>query len=535
MKGPKCLDNMNHDLHADHTMNAQQHPGDRDRAEAIRQWIGLLGSEHVACDLEACSQAQQATFATSQHIPAILRPGSREEVARCLEIANTFRFPLYPIACGKNWGYGSRVPPQDGCAILSLERLNRIIDVDEKLGCVTIEPGVTFAQLGRYLKSRQSRFIAGCPGSTPLASVVGNALERGVVQGPDADRWQQVAAIEAYLPNGKIIRTGTARFDTRRSGFSQVSVGPSLDGLFFQSNFGVVTEMTIWLPPKPVASSFFSFDVSDADRLPPLVDALQQARMDGLLSSCCTLLNCYRVLACLRQYPYAETGGVTPMSTEALRMLKAEYGLASWMGTGSLLAAGQAELAAKQESLAKRLTSVSSHFAYADPDQPNPYTDDLQETSLAVAYWRSRFGPPKNPDPDRDRCGILWCSQAIPFDGDTFVDCCDVIGRVMGDFGLEPSISLQCISPRAGHLMAAICFDRTTAGQDESAIDCHRQLTRTLAADGILPYRMPPCSYDALPPVGDDSLDVLADIKDVTDHHRILAPGRYEFRRRDQS
>ncbi|MBV8476021.1 MAG: FAD-dependent oxidoreductase, partial [Acidobacteria bacterium] len=120
-----------------------------------------------------------ATFATWQRVPAILRPANRNQVQECFRIANRFGTPLYPISSGKNWGYGSRVPPADGCSILDLSRLNRIIDFNEDLGSVTVEPGVTQRRLHQFLRERGSLLWMDATGSSPECSLIGNAMERG--------------------------------------------------------------------------------------------------------------------------------------------------------------------------------------------------------------------------------------------------------------------------------------------------------------------------------------------------------------------
>ena len=137
---------------------------------ALRDWEQLLGAEFVQVGSSALRAAETATFATSQRIPAILRPASREQVQECLRVANRFGTPLYPVSSGKNWGYGSRVPPIDGCAILDLSRLDRIVDFSEELGYVTVEPGVTQARLHQFLQERQSGLWMDATGSSPDCS-----------------------------------------------------------------------------------------------------------------------------------------------------------------------------------------------------------------------------------------------------------------------------------------------------------------------------------------------------------------------------
>src|SRR5918998_3373099 len=100
---------------------------------ALEAWREILGPEHVLTDAATLSLAETATFLTTQSVPAVIRPGSREEVQECVRVANEHKTPIYPVSTGKNWAYGSRVPPQDGCVLMELHRLDRILDYDEKL------------------------------------------------------------------------------------------------------------------------------------------------------------------------------------------------------------------------------------------------------------------------------------------------------------------------------------------------------------------------------------------------------------------
>src|SRR5688500_8486852 len=111
-------------------------------APALRAWRRALGASAVVTDSGQLERYQTATFATTQRIWAVLRPTRVEQVQRVLRIAARYRVALYPISQGKNWGYGSRVPVTDGCAVLELSRLNRITEFDEALGYVRVEPGV---------------------------------------------------------------------------------------------------------------------------------------------------------------------------------------------------------------------------------------------------------------------------------------------------------------------------------------------------------------------------------------------------------
>ena len=138
------------------------------------------GREFVIVSSEASRKRLPATFATTQHVPALLRPGSRAELQACLAVARRFSIAVYPISSGNNWGYGSRVPVADGSVVIDLEAApDRIVDFSEEMGWVTVEPGVTQQQLFDYLSSRKSRLWLDATGSTPESSIVGNTMERG--------------------------------------------------------------------------------------------------------------------------------------------------------------------------------------------------------------------------------------------------------------------------------------------------------------------------------------------------------------------
>jgi len=70
--------------------------------EALESWAAVVGADFVVCDPHSRKEAETATFATTQTVPAILRPANRDELEKCMRIANEFRIPVYPISSGKN-------------------------------------------------------------------------------------------------------------------------------------------------------------------------------------------------------------------------------------------------------------------------------------------------------------------------------------------------------------------------------------------------------------------------------------------------
>ena len=238
----------------------------------LLEWRSIVGQENVITDDAKLSEAAASTFRTSQQISAIVFPENRAQVQECLRAATRYGVPVYPVSSGRNWGYGSSVPTADGCALLNLGRMNRILDFSEELAFVTVEPGVTQGQLVEFLARNKSALWADVSGSSPDCSLIGNTMERGFGHTPYGEHASKVCAFEVVLPTGEVIDTGAARFERSSAGpIYRWGVGPSLDGLFLQSNLGVVTRMTFWLMPAPEYFQAFFFRCDRENGLPALI------------------------------------------------------------------------------------------------------------------------------------------------------------------------------------------------------------------------------------------------------------------------
>ena len=300
-------------------------------------WIAIVGQDHVADDVRSTGAAATATFATRARVPLIVRPETRAQVQECVRVANEHGVPLYPVSSGLNWGYGSRVPASDGNVILDLGRMCRILDFSEPLAYVTVEPGVTQQQLFDYLRERGSGLWMDATGASPAASLIGNTMERGFGHTPYGDHFAHVCALEVVLGDGTCIETGFARFgSTVTAPVYRWGIGPVLDGLFTQSNLGIVTRMTIWLMPAPEYFEAFFFRCDDEADLARVMDALRPLKLSGTLRSAIHVGNDYKVLNGLQQYPWQETQGRTPLSPADMAPFRSRLRIGRWNGSGGL-------------------------------------------------------------------------------------------------------------------------------------------------------------------------------------------------------
>jgi 4-cresol dehydrogenase (hydroxylating) len=494
--------------------------------EALAAWRDLLGDEHVKTEADLLAEGETATFLTAQRIPAIIHPGNREELQQCLRIANRFKTPVYPVSAGKNWGYGSRVPVSDAC-LLALGRLNRIVDYDEQLAYITVEAGVTFGQVNEFLREQHSDLMLNVPGSTADASIVGNVVERGIASGINGERVTQVCALEVVLPTGECIGTGLAGFpNAEATSVVAYGPGPGLDGLFMQSNLGVVTKLTHWLTPLPKFYQHFSVALKNPAQLGQLIDTLQVIKRENLVETNLGLHNNYKRLTYTRHFPLQRS----QKHKLDLRALSEEYlaplGGYTWFGQGAVTAPSHEIGKAKSSLLEQRLAGKVDDLKWKEAGLDNAIIGRSHITSLTSAYWRKQTMP-EEPNPDRDRCGLMWLSPLAPFRGDSITRCVSLMENVISDFQFEPIISIQFHSLRAAHVLASIVYNRDKPAQNEGAIKCHDVLLKKMIAEGFVPYRLTIRGMQTEIMPSNSYTNLLQNIKRLVDPANILAPGRY--------
>ena len=528
--------------------------------QALEHWSRILGAREVITEPGTLQAAGTATFATRPQVAAIIRPADRPEVQECLRVATQWEVPVYPVSKGKNWGLGSRVPTGDHCVLMELERLNRIVEFNEPLSYLTVEPGVSFRQASDFLRTRGTNLFLSVIGGHPEASLIGNALERGDGVGPYGERIAQACALEVVLPDGECLHTGFDRFkESKVAGISRWGVGPQLDGLFSQSNLGIVTRMTFWLMERPRVFLPFLMTIKDGRRLEAVLDRVQGLQAQGVIRNNSIIFwNSFKMIASEQQYPWALTGGRTPLALEELRQLPSPWKDCEWMGAGALYAPSSRHAGADQAVIKAALRRSTEKLIFFDKGRrqlirwfrrplhwitgmdlaevlKTIYDEPIflgfpTEKSTKSTYWRKSTPLPRDLNPDRDRCGVIWLCPVVPFEGRHLTRAIALVDQTARDFQFESQIAFITPSERAVYLFPSIVYDRLVSGEDERAMACHDRMFSALTAEGYHPYRLGVQSMKALPPTADGHDRVVERIKNLLDPARILAPGRYEFK-----
>ncbi len=530
-----------------------------DRLEhAIIQWREALGKDAVVGSGKTIELYRCCTTNIKRKIPAVLIPRSSEQVAGAVEIARRHKIPLYPISTGHNWGYGSANPVVDDCVIVDLSGMDRI-EIDAELGLATLEPGVTQQKLHDYLTRRNLPFMVPVTGAGPTCSLVGNALERGYGITPYTDHFAAVTALKAVLPDGSIYQTaltelGGALVDRAY----KWGLGPYLDGLFAQGNFGIVTEMTIALARRPACMEGFFFSVRHDEGLEDAVEALRDilGRTEGITGSI-NLMNTRRVLSMLAPYPDYDRSQNHTIPPHILARLAQQHQVMPWTGVGAiygekqLTKAAKAVIKARLRGRVQRLIFLRppairgvrrclDHSAYLRESRLAKMARRLEATlkimqgepseiALPLSYWKANVKQPAGAalDPARDGCGLLWYAPLVPMKREEVRLFVSMVEEICLSHGMEPLITLTSLSGRCFDSTVPLLFDKNNPDEAMRAEKCYAALWAAGRGNGFVPYRMGVHSMPLATERRTPYWDMVNTLKMALDPDHIISPGRY--------
>lgn len=209
---------------------------------ALRQ---ILGNNYVLVDEESLQHyAHDET--EDLHFPpdVVVKPRTVEEISAIMRLCNESRIPVTPRGAGTGLSGGAL--PQFGGVLLSTERLNQILHIDERNLQVTTEPGVITEVLMDAVKEK-GLFYPPDPSSRGSCFIGGNIAENS--GGPKAVKYgvvkDYVLNLEMVLPNGEVIWTG-ANVLKNATGYNLTQLVVGSEG-----TLGIVTKIVLKLIPLP--------------------------------------------------------------------------------------------------------------------------------------------------------------------------------------------------------------------------------------------------------------------------------------------
>lgn len=228
------------------------HTGPSHYAEVTRPIVDALETIVGASNLIAGDAGAMQDYAHDEvagerytHMPeVVLKPDTAEQVSQILKLANRERIPVTPRGAGSGLSCGA--VPVYGGLLLSLERMNRILEIDEENLVAVVQPGVVTNEINDAVEP-YGLFYAGYPMSLELCFIGGNVAEnagggRAIKYGVTG---RYVLGLEVVLPTGDIVRLGGKRVKDV-TGYDLIHLLVGSEG-----TLGVFTEIILRLVPRP--------------------------------------------------------------------------------------------------------------------------------------------------------------------------------------------------------------------------------------------------------------------------------------------
>jgi len=517
----------------------------------IKEFEQAIGKDWVftsAQDVDLYRDAYTPFWGEEEELipSAAVAPGSVEQVQAVIRTANRYKIPVYPISTGKNLGYGGSAPTLTGSVILDLKRMNRVLEVNEKNASILVEPGVSYFDAYNHLQSIGSKLWLDVP-DPGWGSLIGNAMDRGggYTAGMYRNHFDAHCGMEVVLANGEVMRTGMGALPGARSWQQyKTGFGPWIDGMFSQSNFGVVTKMGFWLMPQPESYLSGMVTVYRHDDLIALIDILNYLENSNIFTGM-PFLGSPLVNPTLapgeevRKSPpldvlelYAGSRDPTPADLEQLCQKK---GVGLW--ATKLQFYGPEEVIRAQWEYAKKKFSDIKGATFQDMDFYNlPLTAAQVENAHKVTFGipnleiffigaRSEYVPsPTN--------GHIWFSPIIPRDGREIFKAQRVFTKAARELNLPVPVLPMAATYWMRSFMFLFGFPITMDIEvNRSNRAAFKKLIRIAADNGWGEYRTAPVYQDAVMDVYSFNNHALLrfheTVKDAIDPNGILSPGHY--------
>ncbi|HWB24988.1 MAG TPA: FAD-linked oxidase C-terminal domain-containing protein [Chitinophagaceae bacterium] len=213
--------------------------------ELIDKFKAIAGDSHVLFDNESRQHYGHDETEHLLYLPeVVIKPCTAAEISAIMHICHQYCIPVTPRGAGTGLSGGAL--PQLGGVLLSMERLNSILFIDERNMQVTVEPGVITEVLQNAVQEK-GLFYPPDPSSRGSCFIGGNIAENS--GGPKAVKYgvvkDYVLNLEVVLPTGEIIWTG-ANVLKNSTGYNltQLMVGS-------EGTLGIVTKIVLKLIPLP--------------------------------------------------------------------------------------------------------------------------------------------------------------------------------------------------------------------------------------------------------------------------------------------
>jgi len=481
-----------------------------------------LGEEAIISDDEKMGEWRDPFAAPGdpEHEPSfVVQPSSTEEIQQVLQIAREVGVPVWTSSMGRNFGYGGSAPVERGTIIMNLRRMNRVLEINVKHGYALIEPGVSFLQLYEALKEAEAPLMMSVP-DLGWGSMIGNALQHGIGYNIMGDHASALCGLEVVLANGEIVRTGQGAiadgvmWNCHRRGY-----GPSIDDLFKQSNFGIVTKAGIWLTPQPDVINAATITCHSSEDIGQIVDLISTSLQEGSLQG----------LPMIVSNPPELSGGQAPFTYKNLGTVlrpgrwNVRLGL---YGNREMVAARRATLEKIVASIPDAKLEIREYAGGSTQSDVDPR--DYITAGIPNMVLQERLG-----NAFGDKMGHIDFSPVLPIDGDLILQVETMVRKTLAKHDLVAAFGLVMM-PRSIIAPCMTFFDATDPARVNAAKSAVREMHEQIAKMGFGLYRTHISLVDLVSQnygYGDGELGKLySKIKHALDPEGILSPCSHGIR-----
>jgi glycolate oxidase len=229
------------------------------RPALVTELQRALGGEHVITEPEQLRVYECDGLTGHRAVPElVVLPGSTEDVQTVLRACSRERVPF--VARGAGTGLSGGATPMAGGVVVSLARMNRILEIDLESLRVVVEPGVANLDVSAAVVDA-GLFYAPDPSSQQVCTIGGNVAENsgGAHCLKHGFTVHHVTGLTVVLANGEVVQLGGKALDPEGCDLLGVVVGS-------EGTLGVVTEIVLRVVRKPeaVRTLLAGFDTTDA-------------------------------------------------------------------------------------------------------------------------------------------------------------------------------------------------------------------------------------------------------------------------------
>ncbi|CAB4934004.1 unannotated protein [freshwater metagenome] len=500
---------------------------------AYDEFVALLGQERVLLhgkdDLTEYRDPYEPESWELFLPSAVVHPKSTEEVQEVVRIANRHTITLWVHGAGKNNAYGGGAPGVNGAVTISFREFREVLEINEELGYAVVSPGTTWQELYDAIQAGGHNLMLSCT-DLGWGSVIANATEHGLTYTPYGQDFQMPCGMEVVLPDGDVLRTGMGAMPNNNAWhLYKRGLGPTLDQLFMQSNFGIVTRMGVWLAPMPETFRACWVRIWDEKDVIPLVDRLRELRLDRTIEGVPVMYNTLLAASAMSKRTQWYEGD-DPIPDDIIDHVAKELQVGRF-GLRFALFGDEQVVEYNWEKCRKAFETVPGADVWstkcAGKDIPNLEHPGERTaggipgmTALNQTYWYSE-----------EHGGHIGAAPAVPLTGEEFYKSHLLMREVVEkEAGVDYMAGIPIINARTVLPIACITYDTTNEEQSRDSYEAAKLLITRLAENGYGEYRTHIDTMDhsqATFSWNDNAyLRFVEKLKDAVDPNGILMPGK---------